>query len=462
MSKTVSPSKFVEWKGLDRISLIVHEMKCIWREISKDDYGIDGEIQIVVPKEGGEGYETTDGIIKVQSKAGTSYVTQDTPVSFSSAVSRSDLESWYNGTYPVLFIVYHPVEDKLYWKEVKTYVKNTPNIFQPPFRITFDKAKDVFDASWREQLREIAKVSPPRVAYDQRERLYSNLLLVKRGPRSVYYAPTEFKTEQEVRAKLKRHLPPFCVIDGTLFTLDDLRDTGAVLRSVCDTGSIEDEPAMRFEADNEREYVFLLNQLLGSHLHRCGLRYSRDYKRNYFPKDLDSDDPVKVDWYNIRTSRSAPLRTVAKHYRYGIDDFWRHLALNVQFKRFGSAWYLQLIPKYFFTVDGEQPYDNERVGALTTKIKAVERNNHVLNHLLFWADVLSQHQPTINLRLFGRKIMTIEKEPMSGIANFAIPNDPATYEEEDSSQLDFSNTLLMPSRSDEEDEDDQEEDGDEY
>ncbi len=67
MAKTVSPSKFQEWKGLDRIQVITHEMKCVYRELQKDDYGIDGEIEVVVPKSSGEGYEATGGILKFQS-----------------------------------------------------------------------------------------------------------------------------------------------------------------------------------------------------------------------------------------------------------------------------------------------------------------------------------------------------------------------------------------------------------
>ena len=74
MPKTVLSSRFQEWKGLDRISTVVHEMKCIFREITKDDFGLDGEIEVVVPKQGGQGYETTGGIIKVQAKSGASYV----------------------------------------------------------------------------------------------------------------------------------------------------------------------------------------------------------------------------------------------------------------------------------------------------------------------------------------------------------------------------------------------------
>jgi hypothetical protein len=74
MPKTIPPSKFQEWKGLDRISQIVHEMKCIFREISKDDFGIDGEIEVVVEKPDGQGYQCTGVIIKVQAKSGMSYV----------------------------------------------------------------------------------------------------------------------------------------------------------------------------------------------------------------------------------------------------------------------------------------------------------------------------------------------------------------------------------------------------
>jgi hypothetical protein len=100
-------------------------------------------------------------------------------------------------------------------------------------------------------------------------------------------------------------------------------------------------------------------------------------------------------------------------------------------------------PKYFFTVDGEKPYDSAKVGPYTTKLKALEHNAQVLNHILFWADILSQHKPAIELQLDRKTVMVIEKEPLSGIANFAIPSDPAIYEEvQDTGQLDLFDTLL--------------------
>jgi hypothetical protein len=94
MGKTVSPTKFMEWKRLDRIASITHEMQCFFREISKDDTGLDGEIEAIQQKASGKGYETTGGIVKVQAKAGMSYVVSDTPTSFASPVEKKDLQYW--------------------------------------------------------------------------------------------------------------------------------------------------------------------------------------------------------------------------------------------------------------------------------------------------------------------------------------------------------------------------------
>lgn len=103
-------------------------MRCIFREISKDDFGIDGEIEVVVPKADGKGYETTGGIIKVQAKSGKSYIRHNSNTEFKVSVDKNDLEFWYNTTFPVIFVVYHPNDDKLYWKEIKSF-NFVPHLF---------------------------------------------------------------------------------------------------------------------------------------------------------------------------------------------------------------------------------------------------------------------------------------------------------------------------------------------
>src|SRR5882724_3551523 len=129
MSKTVLPSKRTEWKELDRISEIVHSMNCIWREMTKDDFGLDGEIEVVIPKPDGKGLETSGQILKVQAKAGDRYVVSDTENSFASPVEKNDLEYWHKYNFPVLFIVYHPSDNRLYCKEIKTYLRIAPDAF---------------------------------------------------------------------------------------------------------------------------------------------------------------------------------------------------------------------------------------------------------------------------------------------------------------------------------------------
>jgi len=95
---------------------------------------------------------------------------------------------------------------------------------------------------------------------------------------------------------------------------------------------------------------------------------------------------------------------------------------------------------YFFTLDGVAPCDSKMVGPYTTRKKARENNRHVLNHVLFWSNViagLGSRASAAELWLDKRKQgktrpdLVIELLPTFGIAEFAIPYDPAVYEEEE-------------------------------
>lgn len=430
MAKTVPESKFTEWKGLDRISTTIHAMRCIWRELSKDDFGIDGEIEVVVPKADGPGFETLGNIIKVQAKSGSRYVVQDSADAFASPVEKADLEQWSNSRYPVLLIVYHPGDDKLYCREIREYVRSTPNVFQRPWRVVFTKATDEFNDRYFDTVRRHAQVSEPRVSFQQREALFSNLLPVRTAP-SMTHASTRFETSEKARRELSGEWPPFCVTGGRLFTFGDLRNPDCVLRALCDNDieSLTEGEWLDADPGREADYLYLLNQLLGKLRWSLGLKYNRDFERTFFPRANPTDLEFRRSWFNARTGKPAPERLVAKYYEYGLNKFWRHLACHLSFTRIGHAWFLRLIPKYFFTTDGERPCEGELVGPYTTKLKAMEHNAQVLNHVLFWGDVLAQGKDYIAYRLDRRMILNIDLLPMSGIANFAIPNDPATYEE---------------------------------
>jgi integrase len=120
----------------------------------------------------------------VQVKSGRKYVVQDTDASFATTIEKTHLETWRTANLPVVLIVYHPADDKIYWKEIKPYLKATPDVFREPCRVHFDKAKDELTDKCRDRFAAMVDNSPPRVAADQKERLYTNLLLVKRSLRA--------------------------------------------------------------------------------------------------------------------------------------------------------------------------------------------------------------------------------------------------------------------------------------
>ena len=441
MAKTVLPSKVTEWKGLDAIQTTVHEMNCIFREITKDDFGIDGEIELTVQKSNGIGFETTGGIIKVQAKSGASYVKQDSDTSFITPVSQSDFESWHQGNFPVLLIVYNPNDEKLYWRHIQSYVKEDLALFRSPQKVEFRKPQDEFNAGCYQELCKLADISPPRVDYTKRERLFSNRLLVTKQPQILTCAPTKYESTKDVRVRLKSmFVPPFCIHGKHLYTLSDLRDRQCNLREVCDSTRISDIQSRKWIEDTSLRsgYVYLLNQLLWIHLYRSGLKYNPIRKVNYFPRENDTDREFKRDWHNVRTDRES-TRTVVKYYEYGSNRFWRHRAVDLKFKFVGSSLSLEVVPRYLFTIDGKTLWDSEKIGPYTTRIKAQERNTHVLADVLFWSDILSQGHPEILLQLDNRTVMVIGKLPIHGTADFAIAIDPATsYEEPDNiGQLDL-------------------------
>lgn len=437
MTKTVLESKFTEIKGLNRIEHIVNEMKCLFRVIHQDDYGIDGEIEVVVAKSSGNGYETKGGIIKVQAKAGRSYVKKDKADSFATPVRIDDLEYWNSLPFPVFFIVYHPNDDVLYFKEVQTYIRETIDVFATPYEIVFDKANDLFGSETRDAVYEQANNSPPRISFDQKEQLFSNLFKVKSLPTRMTVAKTTRSVFSSLRKKIEGYCPPFFLYEKKLFTLSDLNDPDNELRDYCKTTTIETIENQQLgvwisEPENRRNFVFLLNQLMGSHLWRCGLRYNKDFKRNYFPRLNETSKEFKKQWISPRSKRKD-IRTVAKYYEYGtknVFSFWRHLAAEFSFQQFGENWFFEVKPKYLFTIDGRQPCDSDLVGPYTTSQKAKDRNIQVLNHVLFFGQFLAQKRNQIEMKVFDEVVLTIEPTPITSVANFALPLDPAVLEDD--------------------------------
>ena len=73
-----------------------------------------------------KGSKTTGGLSRSKRRRGPAISHGIRGPTFAVAVRKEDLEYWNGLHIPVLFIYYHPAEDKLYCKEVKSYFKARP------------------------------------------------------------------------------------------------------------------------------------------------------------------------------------------------------------------------------------------------------------------------------------------------------------------------------------------------
>src|SRR5438105_4900402 len=109
-------SGLMERKGINHIATLCGKMGHIWRETPNSDVGIDGEIELVL------GGQATGRIIKVQSRAGKSYIRNEKPECFDFYADANELEYWQNASNPVILVIYSPTAKMAYWVDVKGYI----------------------------------------------------------------------------------------------------------------------------------------------------------------------------------------------------------------------------------------------------------------------------------------------------------------------------------------------------
>jgi hypothetical protein len=421
-AKQVPLSKVSEWKGLDRISLVVHGMHCIWREQEKDDIGIDGEIELCVSRTDGEGRVGTGKIIKVQSKSGTSYVTSNTSSSFHMPTRREDLDYWNKANFPVVVIVYHHKDDKLYWVHVQAQIEARDDMFVPPYIIRFDKSTDLFDESAYARLLEIVNTAPPRVALDVKETLFTNALEILEMPKSVVRSTVLPEKRAQFRQRLTGFVPPHIYQVGHTITFTEPMATENALKDVVDgQGEVIELDAWLDQTEaNENNLRFLLKRLLHRHLTRnVGLVFDHDVKRYYFPVDDPKTSSKKMKWKNARTNRNAE-RSVVTKYDYGKVSFFRHLGIEPEFLRIGDSWALILEPKHHYTTDGKIRWETKKAHSYAIRWRSREYNAQYLNHILFWAYIISKGNQSFTLDLDGTSLLRISGLPMSAEVGFGV------------------------------------------
>lgn len=145
---TDNSSAEVEREGLRYIEQIIADMRFIYRPMSQPDRGIDGQIELKV------GDSPTGQFIMVQSKAGSSYLRNEKPDSFDFYSDPNHLTYWRRCPNPVILHVYDPRSRSGFWKHVQEYLRKNPETIEtPPYKIAFDRTKDVFTGTCSDAMR---------------------------------------------------------------------------------------------------------------------------------------------------------------------------------------------------------------------------------------------------------------------------------------------------------------------
>jgi hypothetical protein len=389
--KKIHRNSVVGEQGVNLIQRIVLKMGHMWYPTGGVEAGIDGYIEIRDATTG----EVTNSIVQVQSKAGPSFFRAETGTSFDFRCDERDLDYWLQGNAPVILVVSRPESDEAYWVSIKDYFRDPAA--RAARKVRFDKERDRFDEGCKDALISLAVPKDAGLYFappPKQETLYSNLLRVSRFPERLYVARTDYRTGQDVRAKLDemdaREEREWFAKYKSIVSFNDLSEWP--WDEICERGTVEafdsEEWAYSEDPDARGDFVQLLNRCLGAKAYALGLRYDKDHRCNYFKATRNLGDR-KLSYKSVvnETTRTV-FKRYAKKGNPNETAYYRHSAFEGRFKRFDGTWYLEITPTYHFTRDGWRPsafYEDNLTG-----IKQLETNQALLGQTVMWAEYLSR------------------------------------------------------------------------
>ena len=231
--------------------------------------------------------------------------------------------------------------------------------------------------------------------------------------------PKGFISERErIRAGLEREGLRFAAdweyYNGKIITFHDLEDRSIALRSVIDEGTIESLSSYEFygiDENYERVFKSLLRRCLQQKLYHMHVAWQHEEGKFIFTEVGGQATRIE-GWHNKRfNEREVYVRTMKSNKPDEILKC-KHLAFEVQFRRFGEKWYVVITPDWFFSYDGYRK--NDFCDDDLKWLKRNENNSHVANHALFIAYFLKSdnmpEQTAQTMYMFGDEIPQASKE----------------------------------------------------
>lgn len=423
LAKHFNPQRKTANLGVAYVARVADEMDCVWRPTPNDDVGLDGEIEL------GKGGAATGHLIKVQVKSGKSYIVRPRAATFEFLAEEDDLQYWETANVPVILVVYDPERKEGYWKPIRDYVAEHPEVKTKPHSIVFSRKRDKFQAATFLQLCGLAYPDEAELTVFLKnkisEPIFANLLPVCEYPEKVFSFQLAEKRLEEIDLPDNYFTEAIAAHGHGYLSFQDPVGPGSPVRSAVISQSVEFEPTLAYirNPQTRSKIVGLWNGALNRYLRTLGLQ-QKDRHRFYFPP-LPQDQPREVQWASVKRT---PTRSVAYPYagkKSGQTSFWVHHAIRAEFREVGGEWFLKLTPAYVFTKDGWKFIQSSDAGALSTSRMSQERNYQVLNHLYFWSWFLRQGDEYVSVPC-GSQLLVVSGDLASGIANFGLGTDKKT------------------------------------
>lgn len=393
MPKRAANQTVTAERGVALIQQVVSEMHHLWHPTAGTDSGIDGEIEL----------RDRDGVVRnvrigVQSKATTKQWAGETDDGFWFLADPDDIEFWLSSSQPVLLICSRPDSGVAYWRSIQEWASHEKARHER--RITFDKRRDRFDATIRDQLFNLRaqgtdRVEPPGATAEP-ERLLTNLMPIRWEHARLHSAAAPAINPNLV-------VPPRPVVrDGRVWSL---RPLTAALIEEAKLDDLKSGPLEPFANSREVSDLNLVRELVKHELiarHRERLRWHPRRSVVYFARSQADWEPVNYVW-----AGGAGRAVVAPQRAKTRDGFtgYRHDAAELEVRRLDSQWVLQLRPTYLFTWDGKQ-VSRHHASALS-KIKKLDKHSSVSQMLRMW-----QHLFVERLTLDAPQSNPFELEPL--------------------------------------------------
>lgn len=257
------------------------------------------------------------------------------------------------------------------------------------------------------------------------EQLASNLLPVIKFPKKIWSGPVGSITPKEVFEHLSRNVkgihPPFFLRENQIFTFWNLKDRHCPFQSLLLADTIKEIPveSMLEDSDKSNWLIELFNKALRNFCWDLELLYDRHHNRFFF-RPYGGQNRI-IEW---NTGKRKATRSVVKKYRKGKhgNEFWVHQSFQARFMRIADEFFLQIVPGWTFTIDGESAIPPQDIGSLSTKWMHNQYNSSMFYHLRFWINLLARSSTKIIIPL-GQDDLELSINPAVTEVSVGIEGD---------------------------------------